>query len=408
MRPLSQRPRSFRPASAALSIAALAAAALLASCSAKAQQEAAAPPPQVEVTPAVFKELRQWDDFTGRLEAVESVEVRPRVGGYINRVALEQGARVRQGQVLFEIDPRPFKAEVDRFAAEVDRSRAKLELAVANRERGNRLIAQAALAQSEYERLQAEEKGARADLAAAQASLQAARLNLEFTRVTSPIDGRVSKALITRGNLVTNADLLTTVVSDAPIYATFDADEQTFLKYAAAQRGRGGPVYMGLMTEDGYPHQGRLQFMDNAMNAKSGTINGRAVFANADGAFTPGLFARIRLVSSTSERVALAPDRAVGTDLGKRYLIVVGPDSKAEYRTVTLGPMAGGLRIIRTGLNPGDRIVVAGLQKVRPGDKVTAVAAAASDFKPDLSQLEPAAPPSPKRLAEAAAGQAMN
>ncbi|WP_269714587.1 efflux RND transporter periplasmic adaptor subunit [Caulobacter sp. NIBR2454] len=370
------------------SFAGLAAMAVLAACSAEAQQEAAPPPPQVAVTDVAFKNLRQWDDFTGRLEAIESVAINPRVGGYIDSIGFQEGARVRKGQVLFQIDPRPFQAEVNRLAAEVDRSRAQLELATANKERGRRLLDQNAVAQSEFERLEAEEKSARANVAAAQAGLQSARLNLEFTRVVSPIDGRVSKALITRGNLVTNGSLLTTVVSDTPIFAAFNADEQTFLKYASAERGKQSPVYLGLMTEEGYPHKGQLHFIDNAIDARSGTISGRAIFANADGRFTPGLFARIRMVSAASENVALVPDRAIATDLGKRYVMVVGADNKAQYRPVTLGPLAGGLRIVRQGLKPGDKVITAGLQKVRPGDTVKAVKAPAPDFAGDLAQLE--------------------
>lgn len=369
------------------SFAGLAAVAVLAACSAQAKQDAAAAPPpaQVTVTDVAFKSLRQWDDFTGRLEPIDTVEIRPRVSGYIDGAQFAEGARVHKGQVLFQIDPRPYKAEADRAAAEVARAKAQLDLAVVNRERGRRLIEQNALAQSEFDRLASEERAAQANLSAAQAALQTARLNLEWTRVTSPIDGRVSKAIITRGNLVTQSSLLTTVVSDTPIYAEFNADEQTFLKYAAAERGKGGPVYMGLMTEDGYPHVGKLAFIDNALDAKSGTINGRAIFANADGRFTPGLFARIRLVSAESQTVALAPDRAVATDLGKRFVVVVNKANKAEYRPVEIGPLAGNLRIIRSGLKPGDRVIVGGLQKVKPGDTVAPVPVKTD--KADLDQL---------------------
>jgi multidrug efflux system membrane fusion protein len=369
------------------SFAGLAAMAVLAACSAQAKQEVAPPPAQVTITSVAFKELRQWDDFTGRLEAIDTVDIRPRVSGFIDGARFEEGARVRKGQVLFQIDARPYQAEANRASAEVDRAKAQLNLAVVNRERGRRLIEQNALAQSEFDRLSAEEKAAQANVAAASAAYQTARLNLEWTRVVSPIDGRVSKAVITRGNLVTSADLLTTVVSDTPIYATFNADEQTFLKYASAERGKASPVYMGLMTEDGYPHQGQLKFIDNAMDAKSGTINGRAIFANADGRFTPGLFARIRMVSDTSATVALAPDRAVATDLGKRFVVVVGANNKAEYRPVEIGPLAGNLRIIRTGLKPGDRVIVGGLQKVKPGDIVNPVVVK-TDLSSDLSQFE--------------------
>lgn len=393
---------SLRPALTAF--AGLAATAVLAACSAQAKQEAAAPPPaQVTITPVAFKELRQWDDFTGRLEAVDTVDIRPRVSGYIDGARFEEGARVRKGQVLFQIDPRPYQAEANRAEAEVARAKAQLDLAVVNRERGRRLIEQNALAQSEFDRLSAEEKAAQANLGAANAAYQTARLNLEWTRVVSPIDGRVSKAVITRGNLVTPSNLLTTVVSDTPIYATFNADEQTFLKYASAERGKASPVYMGLMTEDGYPHQGQLKFIDNALDARSGTINGRAIFANADGRFTPGLFARIRMVSDTAQTVALAPDRAVATDLGKRYVVVVGANNKAEYRPVEIGPLAGNLRIIRSGLKPGDRVVVGGLQKVKPGDTVNPVVIK-TDLSADLTQLETA----PQRVAMVNGGVGQN
>ena len=382
------------PALALKSFTVLAAAAVLAACTAQAKQEAAPPPAQVTITDVSFKTLRQWDDFTGRLEAVDTVDIRPRVSGYIDGARFEEGTRVRKGQVLFQIDPRPYQAEANRAAAEVDRAQAQLNLAAVNRERGRRLIEQNALAQSEFDRLAAEEKAAQANLGAATAAYQTAKLNLEWTRVVSPIDGRVSKAVITRGNLVTPADLLTTVVSDTPIYATFNADEQTFLKYASAERGKAGPVYLGLMTEDGYPHVGKLQFIDNAMDARSGTINGRAIFDNADGRFTPGLFARIRMVSDSSQTVALAPDRAVATDLGKRYVVVISANNKAEYRPVEIGPLAGNLRIIRTGLKPGDRVIVGGLQKVKPGDTVNPVKVK-TDVSADFSQFEVA----PQRVA---------
>ena len=376
---------SLRPA--ITSFASLAAMAVLAACSAQAKPEAAAPPAQVTVTAVAFKDLRQWDDFTGRLEAIDTVDIRPRVSGFVDGARFEEGARVRKGQVLFQIDARPYQAEANRAAAEVDRAKAQLNLAVVNRERGRRLIEQNALAQSEFDRLSSEEKAPQANLGAATAAYQTARLNLEWTRVVSPIDGRVSKAVITRGNLVTPSDLLTTVVSDTPIYAAFNADEQTFLKYASAERGKSSPVYMGLMTEDGYPHQGQLKFIDNAMDAKSGTISGRAIFDNADGRFTPGLFARIRMVSDTSRVVALAPDRAVATDLGKRFVVVVGANNKAEYRPVEIGPLAGNLRIIRTGLKPGDRVIVGGLQKVKPGDTVNPVTIK-TETAGDLRQFE--------------------
>ncbi|MDR3507227.1 MAG: efflux RND transporter periplasmic adaptor subunit [Caulobacteraceae bacterium] len=364
---------------------------LLAGCGAAAQTSVpAAPPPVVGITTVEFKPLRQWDDFTGRLEPVDSVALHPRVSGEVVEAPFVEGARVRKGQLLFQIDPRPFQAEVDRLSAEVDRAKAKAQLAAADSDRGQRLLAQQAIAKEEAERLVSEGRSARADLGAAEASLRAAQLNLSFTRVVSPIDGRVSRAMITRGNLVTPADLLTTVVSDGPIYAAFNTDEQTYLKYAEAQRGGEGPVYMGLMTESGFPHLGKLHFLDNAVDARSGTISGRAVFDNADGAFTPGLFARVRLVSRDVKSVALVPEQALGTDLGKRYVLVLTPGNHVEYRNVTLGRGVGEYRIITAGLQPGEKIVTSGLQKVKPGDTVTPQASPQTINTAELAALQPA------------------
>lgn len=378
------RIQQLAPVAAALSLAGL-----IAGCSARADQTPPAPPaPAVTTAEVVTRPLRQWDEFTGRVEAIQTVQIRPRVGGYIDSVRFTEGARVRKGQVLFQIDPRPFQAEANRLAAEVASSKAKLDLARANRERGQRLVEQEALARSEYDRLVSEEKAAAAALQAASASLQAARLNLEFTRVTSPIDGRVSRAMITRGNLVTSADQLTTVVSENPVYVSFNTDEQTFLKYGAADRSQAGPVYIGLMTEEGYPHAGRLVFTDNALDGQSGTINGRALFNNADGRFTPGLFARVRLVSNTAAPTSLVPDRAIGADLGKRFVLVMGKGNAAEYRTVTLGPRVGDLRIVRTGLRPGDVVVVGGAQKVKPGQVVAPTRIALKLPVDALAQIE--------------------
>jgi RND family efflux transporter MFP subunit len=374
----------------------------IAGCGARAQQgPAEAPPPQVTASPVVVRELPEWDEFTGRLEAVDTVQVRPRVGGYIDSVRFQEGASVRKGQVLFQIDPRPFQAEVARLTAEVAAGRARLELAAANRGRGERLVEQAALARSEYDRLVSEEKAARATLDAAAAALSSAKLNLEFTRITAPISGRVSRALITEGNLVSSADVLTTVVSDSPIYATFNADEQTYLKYAETARTRPGPVYMGLMDEEGHPHEGRLVFVDNVVDAQSGTIQGRAIFANPDGRFTPGLFARVKLVGAQAEPVALVPDRAIAADLGKRFVLVVGGDRVARYRAVTVGPRVGDLRIVRDGLKPGDVVIVSGGQRVKPGQAVKATVTPFQLPAADLAQLTGA----PVRVAQAETGR---
>lgn len=361
------------------------AAAVLTACG---HSQAAAPPanaalPAVTVAPVLIQPLRHWHDLTGTLQAVDTVEVHPRVSGYVDSAQFVEGAHVSRGQLLFQIDPRPFQLEVDRLRAEVDRARSHLELARADNERAARLISQNAIAREEFEQLGSAATEAAAALVAAQAQLDAARLNLEFTHVRSPIDGHVSRVLITPGNLVSNASALTTVVSDDPIYAYFDADEATylaFIEHAAAAGGKGdarrnAPVYMGLVDESGYPHVGRLDFLDNQVNAHSGTIRARAVFDNKDGHFTPGLFARIKLVSTDSYEAVLVDDRAIGTDLDKKYVLVLQPDHSVAYRTVQLGPDIDGLRVVQTGLTAGDVIVVNGLQHVTPGAKVQATLA---------------------------------
>jgi multidrug efflux system membrane fusion protein len=348
----------------------------LAGCSpSHAVPAATQPAPQVTVAEVLHKPLRDWSEFTGRLEAVQSVEVRPRVGGYIDRVAFEEGARVKKGQLLFRIDPRPFVAAVAQESASRARAVSELELAKANHARAERLIGQNAIAREEFERLSSADNVAASNVSAAVAALDIARLNLEFTEVRAPIDGRVSRALITLGNLVSNQSLLTTVVSDDPVYASFDADEQTFLRFsraAASHSGGTDSVYMGLADERDYPHGGRLNFVDNQVDRKTGTIRTRAVFSNPNGIFTPGLFVRIRLVGHDNRETVLIDDRAVGTDLGKKFVFVLKSDNTVDYRSVELGPEVDGLRIVKDGLAPGETIVVNGLQRVRPGTLVAA------------------------------------
>jgi multidrug efflux system membrane fusion protein len=338
---------------------------------------AAKTPPAAQVTVAevIHRPLRDWSEFTGRLEAVQSVEIRPRVSGYIDRIGFEEGVRVKKGQILFRIDPRPFRAEADRQLAARTRALSELDLAKANHARAQRLIGENAISREEFERLSSADAVAASDLAAANAALSAAKLNLEFTEVRAPIDGRVSRALITQGNLVSSDSLLTTIVSDDPVYASFDADEQTFLRYSrnAANRTAGeDPVYMGLTDEKDFPHRGRLNFVDNQVDRKTGTIRTRAVFANPDGIYTPGLFVRIRLVGRDTRDAVLIDDRAVGTDLGKKFVFVLKHDNTVDYRGVTLGPDVDGLRVVDSGLGAGEVIVINGLQRVRPGASVSA------------------------------------
>lgn len=338
----------------------------------------AAAAPEVTTAQVMVRPLRSSADFTGRLQAVDTVQVRPRVGGYVESVHFKEGALVKKDQLLFQIDPRPYKAEVDRLAAGLAQARAELALAETNAARGRRLLDLRAISREEADRLQTAAESARAQVASTAASLQAARLNLDFTQVRAPIDGRVSNAQVTPGNLVSSADVLTSVVSVDPVYVYFDVDEQNYLKLLAggAAPAKGGSldaaVAMGLADEDGYPHRGRLDFVDNQLRAGSGTIRLRAVFDNQDGRYTPGMFARLQLQSGAVRPTVLIDDRAVGTDLGNQFVYAVGKDGTAEYRKVTTGPLFHGLRTVTAGLAAGDVIVVNGLQRVRPGVQVAA------------------------------------
>jgi multidrug efflux system membrane fusion protein len=354
---------------------------------------AAAALAEVSVAEVIHRPLREWQEFSGRLQAVDTVEVRPRVNGYVDQVAFTDGARVKKGQLLFQIDPRPFQAEVDRLVAERSRTQSDLELAKANRARAERLIGAHAISREEYERLVAAQTSAQGALGSIDASLRAARLNLEFTEVRAAIDGHVSRALITAGNLVTGSSVLTTLVSDDPVYVYFDADEQTYLQYAKSRRAqnRSGDddagVYIGLVDEAGYPHAGRLDFIDNQVDYTTGTIRARAALANPDGRYTPGLFARVRLVGGDDRDSVLIEDRAVGTDLSKKFVLTLAAGNRIEYRLVELGPEIDGLRVVKQGLAPGEVIVVNGLQHVRPGQTVAPIRVAMSDNQSGLAQV---------------------
>lgn len=357
-------------------------------CAQTSAQPAPPPPPQVTVADVIERDVTEWDEFTGRLQAVDSVEVRPRVSGLIAAVRFDEGAIVRRGDLLFQIDPRPFQAEVDRLRAELTRTRATGQRAASELQTAERLRTENAMAKEEHDRRAAFAQESTAQSAAVEAALRAAELNLEFTQVTSPINGRVGRAIVTEGNLVSSgpgeATLLTTVVSLDPVYAYFDADEQIFLRYSTAAGSKGSlrgqghgaaelPIRMALANEEGYPRVGRMDFLDNQLDGATGTIQGRAVFRNPDGLLTPGLFVRLRLSGTKGYRALLIQDRAVGTDLSKKFVYVVGPKNDVQYRNVTLGPIVDGLRVVREGLQPGDSVIVNGLQRVRPGVQVTPV-----------------------------------
>lgn len=372
--PLSDR--LVRGTRVALLLAPIALTVVLAACTRTSAQQAPPPPPQVTVATVIERDVTEWDEFTGRLQAVDSVEVRPRVSGLVSAVRFSEGAMVRKGDVLFQIDPRPFQAEVDRLKAEVDRTRATVQRANSELARAERLRSENAISNEEHDRRSAFAQESSAQVAAVEAALRAAELNLEFTRVTSPINGRVSRAIVTEGNLVSSgpgeATLLTTVVSLDPVFAYFDADEQIYLKYTSGGEGRtrgaiDRHIRMALANEDGYPREGHLDFLDNQLNSGTGTIRGRAVFRNTDGVLTPGLFVRLRLAGAGTYHGLLIQDRAVGTDLSKKFVYVVSPKHEIEYRPVTLGPIVDGLRVVRSGLTAGEPVVVNGLQRVRPG-----------------------------------------
>jgi multidrug efflux system membrane fusion protein len=359
---------------------------------AKPAAAANAPLPEVTVAEVIHQPLREWQEFTGRLQAVNTVELRPRVSGFVDRVAFEDGTRVKKGQLLFQIDPRPFQAEVDRLVAERSRTVSDFELAKANRARAERLISAHAISREDYERLVAAQTSAQGALGSIDASLREARLNREFTEVRAPIDGHVSRAVITAGNLVTSASLLTTLVSDDPVYVYFDADEQTYLRFAKAQRNApagddAAGVYIGLADEDGYPHAGRLDFIDNQVDPATGTIHARAALANPDGRYTPGLFARVRLVGGEDRDSVLIEDRAVGTDLSKQFVLTLSGNNHIEYRLVQLGPEINGLRVVKQGLAPGEIIVVNGLQHVRPGQTVAPTRVAMASNSSGLAEV---------------------
>ncbi len=326
--------------------------------------------PSVTTATVLFDEVRDWAEFTGRLEPVESVEVRPRVGGYVESVNFREGATVARDALLFRIDPRPFRAEVDRLRAEQERATAELELARSYAVRAERLLERNATSLEEFERLAADAAVAEAALASVDASLEAAELNLSFTEVRAPIAGRVSSAIVTAGNLVEPSTVLTTLVSESPVYAYFDIDEQTYLKTVGSDGA--ADVLVGLIDENGYPHRAALDFVDNRVDAEHGTIRARARLENPDGRFTPGLFARIRLVSRQSFDAAFVDDRAIGTDLGRKFVYVVDADNVVQYRAVETGRILDGLRIVTDGLAPNDVVIVNGLQRVRPGVTVAA------------------------------------
>lgn len=355
---------------------------------------AAPPAPSVRTVAVVDKEVVDWDTFTGRFEAIDSVKLRPRVSGYIEQVAFTEGKTVAKGEVLFVIDQRPYRVQLEKAQSELRRAQAQVQLSEKELQRTEQLLAARAVSQEEYDQRASQRNQLLADQQAARAAVDAAQLDMEFTRVVSPIDGRVSRAEFTVGNYVTAGEsMLTSVVSLDPIYVYFEGDEQTYLKYAdLAKRGErpssrdvANPVFIGLANEDDFPHAGRMNFVDNALNAETGTIRVRAVVDNPDHTYVPGMLARVRLQGSGKYNAALVPDEAVATDQSRKYVMVVNAQNVAEYRPVELGGVFENQRIVRSGLKAGERIVSGGLQRVRPGMTV-----APQDAATDKTAAQPA------------------
>lgn len=381
-------PKRFTRRLAMAGVSILAAAVLTACSGSHAEEAGMPPPPSVSAAPVLVKQVSQWDDFSGRVEAVESVELRPRVSGYIDKVNYVEGQEVKKGDVLFTIDARSYRAELDRATAELNRARTQAQVSRSEADRARRLSDQQAISTETWEQRRAVSEQALAQVQAAQAAVDAARLNMEFTQVRAPINGRAGRAMVTAGNLVTagdSASVLTTLVSLDKAHVYFDADEGTFLRYAQmarkgerpSERDSELPVKVGLSGEDGYPHEGKVDFLDNQVTRSTGTIRVRALLDNADRAFTPGLFARVQLLGSGQFQAMLIDDKAVLTDQDRKFVYVVDKDNKAQRRDIQLGRNADGLRIVEQGLKAGDRVIIDGVQKVfMPGMPVQAKAVA--------------------------------
>lgn len=363
---------------------------------APAQQPGAGRPPEVQVAAVQNRTVEEFDEFSARLAAVDQVEVRARVAGSLDRVHFRDGQVVRKGELLFTIDPRPFKAEVDRLTAAVASARSQGELARIEWSRAQKLVPLSAISQQEADQRRAAAQDASSALAAAQAALEAAKLNLSFTRITAPIAGRMSRTAVTAGNLVgVNQPVLTTIVSTDRMYAYFDASEAAYLKFAqAAGNQRTAPVVrLGLFNEEGFPHTGKIDFVDNRLDTATGSVQLRGVFDNRDGRFTPGLSARVQVGVGRPYLATLVPDRAITIDQTRKNVLVVGPDKIVQAREVKPGALINGMRVV-TGVRPGELIVVEGLQRAMPGAPVT----------PKLVRLDQQGAAPPQKSASATQG----
>lgn len=332
------------------------------------------PPPQVSVAEVIVREVTPWEEFSGRIEAKEIVQIRPRVGGVIDAIHYREGDIVKQGDLLFIIDPQPFRAELERAEADLERARAQATLARLESRRAKKLVKRKLLSQDEYDQRVAAENQANANVRSAEATAELARLNLTYTEVRSPIDGRTGHAMVTKGNLVSSdptPDQLTSILSLDPVYVIFDSDELTYLRYFSHSPQSTGEeeqskrkVFVGLGNEDGFPREGYVDFVDNRVTPGTGTIRLRAVLDNKDHLLTPGLFARVKLLATQSEQAMLISEHAILTDQDRKYVYVLGDKNLAIRKDIQIGRSVEGFRIVTKGLKPGDQVIVYGIQKI--------------------------------------------
>jgi len=368
----------YTAAAAVFAVIAIAVAGTLSAIGVDASASSPQTPPAagVDVAEVVTRQIVDWQQYSGRLEAIDKVEIRPLVSGTLTAIHFKDGALVKKGDPLFTIDPRPYAAEVARTQAQLAGAEARAGYTAADLARGERLLPDNAIARRDFEEKQNAAREAAANVQAAQAALRTAKLNLEYTEISAPVSGRISRAEVTVGNIVSvgsSTPPLSMLVSVAKIYAAFDVDEQSFLKYVNPARSKGTqvPVYLGLANEDAYSREGKIGSVDNRLDSSSGTIRVRAVFDNADGQLLPGLYARIRLGGGAARQAVLIDEKAISTDQDKRFVLVVGKDNHADYREIHVGANLDGLRVVESGLQSGERVIVNGLQRVRPGDTVT-------------------------------------
>jgi RND family efflux transporter MFP subunit len=379
---------------------------LMIACAQQPQATAPPPPPKVTVSQPSSRDVVEWEEYTGRLEAAESVEIRARVNGYLQSIHFKDGAIVKKGDLLFVIDPRPYQAELERAKAEVALAMARLERTDKDLARAQKLLQVHAASQEEVDTRVADQRQAQESVQAARAMVNVAQLNIEFTQVRAPINGRISRYFVSIGNLISGgttvqSTLLTTIVSLDPIYCYFEADERSYLKAmrllhgGERTNGREGrpPAYVGLADEEAFPHQGYIDFMDNRLDAKTGTITGRVVLPNPDLLLASGLFARVRIPVGSKYKALLLPPEAVGSDLSQQFVFVVDDQNLVQYRKVTLGPIIDGLRVVRDGVQPEDWVIVKGVQRAKTGAKVDPI-------KQAIPDAQPALPPTPERTAQ--------